>query len=160
LVLRGELLVGALVAIFQMSSQLLPAANRLALTNIRLQEARVAFDRMHEFTSLEPEYSSNSEHEDNFFSKIESLSVKGVSFRFPGHSQLLKNISFSLKRGEMIALLGESGCGKTTMLQILQRFYEPEEGRIRMNGNLDLQSLSVKSWRSNIASVPQSIKIF
>ncbi len=159
LVMQEALQLGALVAIFQMASQLIPAANRLALTNIRLQEARVAFDRMYEFTSLKPEH-SNSENENERFKSIKKLAVFDLSFRFPGHSQLLKDISFSIERGEMIALLGESGCGKTTMLQILQRFYEPENGSITINKNLAWHDVSVSSWRGRIASVPQQIKIF
>lgn len=158
LVLSGEILLGALVAIFQMTSQLIPSANRLALTNIQIQEARVAFDRMYEFTSLEPEVIT--EKELNSLDSIESLEVSELSFRFPGRSQLLKNISFEVEKGEMIALLGESGCGKTTLLQILQRFYEPENGTINVNSNLSLNNISVKDWRSSVASVPQQVKIF
>ncbi|PAU92977.1 peptidase C39 [Aliifodinibius salipaludis] len=161
LVLQDELLVGALVAIFQMSSQLIPSANRLALTNIRLQEARVAFDRMYEFTSLEPEYNKKPEIKNKLENdKVESIHVSDLSFRFPGRSPLLKDISFAVEKGEMIALLGESGCGKTTMLQILQRFYEPESGSLKINENIGWGELSVKSWRNHLASVPQDIKIF
>jgi ATP-binding cassette subfamily B protein len=159
LVLQDQLLVGALVAVFQMTSQLIPSANRLALTNIRLQEARVAFDRMHEFTSLEPEYRKEIDNNKELES-VESINISDLLFRFPGRSPLLKDISFSVEKGEMIALLGESGCGKTTMLQILQRFYEPESGSIKINKDLGWGELSVKSWRSHLASVPQEIKIF
>jgi len=160
LVLQEELLVGALVAIFQMTSQLIPSANRLAVTNIRLQEARVAFDRMYEFTSLVPEYKREDEEKKMKLGKIDKISVSGLSFRFPGRSRLLEDISFSVRRGEMIALLGESGCGKTTILQVLERFYEPESGEIRINENKGWDGFSVPSWRSRIASVPQDIKIF
>ncbi len=160
LVLQEELLIGALVAIFQMSSQLIPSANRLALTNIQLQEARVAFDRMYEFTSLDPEYRKISQDNRKKPESVEKITVSDLSFRFPGRSQLLKEISFSVQRGEMISLLGESGCGKTTMLQILQRFYEPEAGEIVINENLAWKDLPVKTWRSCIASVPQQVKIF
>jgi ATP-binding cassette subfamily B protein len=159
LVLQEQILLGALVAIFQMTSQLIPSANRLALTNIRLQEAKVAFERMYEFTSLKPEYSDESDKGETI-EAIKKLSVSELSFRFPGRSQLLKNVSFSVEQGEMIALLGESGCGKTTMLQILQRFYEPESGTIFVNGNSKLREIRVQDWRNHIASVPQQIKIF
>jgi ATP-binding cassette subfamily B protein len=96
LVLQDQLLVGALVAVFQMTSQLIPSANRLALTNIRLQEARVAFDRMYEFTSLEPEYEVEPKENEEDINYVEELRVSNLSFRFPGRSQLLQNISFSV----------------------------------------------------------------
>jgi len=160
LVLKGRILIGAFVAIFQMANQIIPAANRLALTNIKIQEARVALDRMYEFTSLDPEHTKSAEGATEELKGIEEVNVSDLSFRFPGSYQLLKEISFEVQNGEMIALLGESGCGKTTILQILQRFYEPGNGRIMINEEIPWQGIPVKSWRSDIASVPQHIKIF
>lgn len=160
LVLQEELLLGALVAIFQMTSRLIPSASRLALTNIQLQEARVAFDRMYEFTSLEPEYAGAEKEKGKPLGKIEQLEIQNLTFRFPGRSRLLEDVSVSVRKGEMIALLGESGCGKTTLLQLLQRFYEPESGAIIINGNLEWNDISIPSWRNRIAAVPQHIKIF
>lgn len=158
LVLSGDILIGALVAIFQMISQLIPAANKLALTNIQIQEARVAFDRLYEFTFIEPEYIL--EKECTILESIERIQVQGLTFRFPGRSLLLKGIDFEVRKGEMITLLGESGCGKTTILQILQKFYKPENGKIIANGNFDFDEISVKNWRSKIAAVSQEVKIF
>lgn len=159
LVIQGTILLGALVAIFQMTSQLIPSAHRLAVTNIRLQEAKVAFERMYEFTSLETEA---QEEEGNAPKEIvlSDLEIQNLSYRFPGRSPLLKDVSFRIARGEMISLLGESGCGKTTLLHILQRFYEPEAGSITINRELDWGKFSVRDWRGRIASVPQNIKIF
>ncbi|MEP1305630.1 MAG: peptidase domain-containing ABC transporter [Balneola sp.] len=159
LVLSGDILIGGLVAIFQMTSQLIPSANKLALTNIQIQEARVAFERMYEFASMEPEMNKEATFSENFKS-VESLEVSKLSFRFPGRSQLLKDVSFSVKKGEMICLLGESGCGKTTQLQILQKFYNPETGSISINSSVSLENIPTKIWRDKIASVSQQVKIF
>ena len=158
LVLSGEILLGALVAIFQMTSQLILSANKLALTNIQIQEARVAFDRMFEFTSLEQEESRSGGSND--LNSIDSLQLTNLSFRFPGRSQLLKQVSFEVRKREMISLLGESGCGKTTLLQILERFYDPEGGKIQINSDLNLKEIPASIWRTKIASVPQQVKIF
>jgi ATP-binding cassette subfamily B protein len=158
LVLSGDILIGALVAIFQMTSQLIPAANRLALTNIQIQEARVAFDRMYEFASLDPEQSKNDSNVD--IPIIDSINIKHLSFRFPGRSQLLNDISLEAKKGEMIALLGESGSGKTTLFHILERFYEPEEGKISINDSINVEEVDISLWRKKIASVSQQVKIF
>ena len=157
-VVAEGLKTGEFMAIIQMVGLLMPAAGRLALTNIQLQEARVAFDRMFEFTSIKPEYGKEDDSRQavTCFRKLE---VKNLSFRFPGRKQLLKNISFRIEQGEMIALLGESGCGKSTTLQIIQKFYKHENGEIKVNDN-DWNDISVVSWRKLIGVVPQQVKIF
>src|SRR5699024_2111276 len=160
LVLKGLLVLGALVAIFQMTSQLIPSANRLALTNIRLQEAKVAFERMYEFASLEPEYTEDTEMKENEIEQVNSVDVSDLSFWFPGRIPLLKDISFSIHKCEMIACIVESFCGKMSMFFIMQRFYEPESGGVRVNKDRDWKDISVQNWRSRIASVPQQVKIF
>ncbi|MEX2362632.1 MAG: ABC transporter transmembrane domain-containing protein, partial [Balneolaceae bacterium] len=160
MVLNGELLLGALIAVAQMSSQMIPSANRLALTNLQIQEARVAFDRMYEFTSLQPEYKLNGHPHNEGVFQFETLNVKDLSFRFPGRSRLLKGVSLSVKKGEMISILGESGCGKTTILNIIKRFYVEESGKLVVNQFQNLNGISVPEWRRCIASVPQEIKIF
>jgi len=160
LVLDGDLLLGALIAVVQMSGQLIPSANRLALTNLQIQEARVAFDRMFEFTSLDPEYTFNESQNEIQTFTFDSLVIRDLSFRFPGRSQLLKGVSLNVAKGEMVGILGESGCGKTTLLHILKRFYPEESGDLLLNGSLKLADIPVHEWRECIASVPQEIKIF
>jgi ATP-binding cassette, subfamily C, bacteriocin exporter len=164
LVLQGVLLTGALVAIVQMSSQLSGVTLRLALTNLRLQEARIAFERMYTFASIQPEYTDASEQAKQPLDRIESIALRDVSFRFAGRAELVKNATLHLQRGEIVALLGESGCGKTTILQMLQRFYAPERGEILVNGKcgkpIALGDISVQTWRSLVGVVPQHIKLF
>jgi len=159
MVFNETLKLGQMMAILQMMGMLMPSAGRLAMTNIQLQEARVAFDRMFEFTSIYPEYDPEEDDRKTKISGFESLDLKEVSFRFPGQTRLLTNISFTLIKGEMISLLGESGCGKSTLLQIIQRFYKFEEGNIKVNGNT-MKDISIQSWRQYLAVVPQEIKIF
>ena len=160
LVLNGEILLGALIAVVQMSGQLIPSANRLALTNLQIQEARVAFDRMYELTSLDPEYNLNDRQNELHELKFDSLDIRNLTFRFPGRSQLLKGISLQVEKGEMVGILGESGCGKTTILHILKRFYREESGDLVINDSKMLKEFPVQEWRKCIASVPQEIKIF
>lgn len=169
LVLKDVLQLGEMVAVLSMAGGIMPAVTRLAIANIQIKEATVAFNRMYEFASISPEFSpaqedthgvtqSHTVSENGF--KFESLAVSNLSFRFKGRKRLLHNIQFTLKKGEMIALLGESGCGKSTMLQILQKFYAPEEGNITINGTSAWESISHISWRANLGVVPQDIKIF
>lgn len=164
LVLQGALLVGGLVAIVQMASQLSSSSLRLALTNIRLQEARIAFARMYAFASQTPEFSDEKETEQTtehhaVFS-LSSLTMRGVSFRFPGRPELVRDASFEVRKGQIIAITGENGSGKTTILQMLQRFYTPERGEILVNGVLPLAAIPIPVWRERIGVMPQSVKIF
>jgi ATP-binding cassette subfamily B protein len=158
LVLNKKLTIGELIALLTISGNLLPSITRLALTNLQIQEAKVALDRMYEFVSIKPEFVQTSKDELESLT-FESLKVENVSFRFAGRKPILNSISLSLNKGEIIALLGESGCGKSTFLQILQKFYNQESGNIIFNGN-NFDKVATPLWRNIIATVPQDIKIF
>lgn len=156
-VLNKELLVGEMVAIISLVSSIVPSINRVAIFNVQIQEAKVAFDRMYEFSSINPEISNiKTNFEVNNFNQIE---IKNINFRFPGRKQLLTNVSLLIKKGQMVAILGESGTGKSTLVQILQKFYIPESGELLID-NISLSTISTHSWRNIIAVVPQQVKIF
>ncbi|MGF7218335.1 ATP-binding cassette subfamily B protein [Spirosoma lacussanchae] len=131
MVLHKQLKLGEMMAVLNMSGTLISAIARLSTTNIQLQEARVAFQRMREFTELPAEASDSQEVLTNSSLPteivLESLTAKGLSYRFAGRPALLKDISFSVQRGQIMGLIGETGSGKSMLLQILQKFYEPEE---------------------------------
>lgn len=155
MVLNKQLKVGEMMAVISLSGSLIPAVARLSQINLQLQEAKVAFDRMYDFSSIKPEFVEEK------ITRIEfnQLEVKNISFRFAGRKPILKDVSVNLKKGEMIALLGESGCGKSTTLAILEKFYEIEHGEITIN-NIPLKKIYTPSWRNIIAVVPQEIKLF
>jgi ATP-binding cassette, subfamily C, bacteriocin exporter len=159
MVLVKTLQLGEMVALLSMAGSIMPSINRLVAANIQIQEARVAFDRMFEFTSLPPENGEAIPNEDMGLKSIQQLAIQDVSFRFAGRKQILKNISLELNKGEMIALLGESGGGKSTFTQLLQKFYLPEAGTIEVNG-INLNEVNTSVWRDSIGVVPQDIKIF
>jgi ATP-binding cassette subfamily B protein len=165
LVVQGVLLTGALVAIIQMTSQLNAVSVRLAVTNLRLQEARIAFERMYAFASVQPEFideesTDAGEQGKQLPAQVFSISMSNVAFRFPGRTELLKDVRLELRRGEIVALKGESGSGKTTILQMLQRLYAWERGEVVINENILLENIGIKEWRGIVAVVPQHIKIF
>lgn len=155
MVLNKQLKVGEMMAIISLTSTLIPAVGRLSQINLQIQESKVAFDRMYDFTSISPEF----EEEPNVPFDFKSLEAKNISFRFAGRKPVLQDISFTLAKGEMIALLGESGCGKSTTMAILEKFYQPETGDILVNDK-SLQSIYTPAWRSMVAVVPQEIKLF
>lgn len=154
-VLNNEIKVGELMAIIGISSSLLSAITSLALASIPIQEARVAFDRMFEYSSLEKEKSEGEK-----IIELKSIEIQNIDFRFNGRSRLLNNISLTLEKGKITCLLGESGSGKTTLTEILQKNYAPENGKIIINENLELKNISIDSWRNAVSIVPQNIQLF
>ncbi len=156
-VLQKELMIGEMVAILSLTGSIIPSINRLAMFNIQIQEAKVAYDRMYEIASIK------SEHRDDIIKKdiqiVTEIEVKNLHFRFSGRKQLLVNVSLKSRKGELIAILGESGTGKSTLIQILQKFYAPESGEILINSN-NLDLINTHSLRDIIGVVPQQVKIF
>lgn len=159
LVLSGRLKIGELTAVISISASMLPAIGNIAFANTRLQGARVAFDRMFDFTSIEPEYRSGDASPLPAPIHFKSLHLKDVSFSFPGRKPLLKKINMAIIRNQATMLVGESGEGKTTLLHLLVRFYSFERGAIRLNDS-DLQEFPIPRWREIIGVVPQEISIF
>ncbi|TGA95476.1 thiol reductant ABC exporter subunit CydD, partial [Streptomyces sp. MZ04] len=84
-----------------------------------------------------------------------TLSVEGVTVRYPGRaSDAVSGVSFAVEPGETVALVGPSGVGKSTLLDVVLGFVEPAEGRVRVGG-VDLADVSPERWRERIAWVPQ-----
>lgn len=154
-VLTNEIKVGELMAIIGISSSLLGSITNLALVSIPIQEAKVAFDRMFEYSSLEKEQTNGE-----IISELQSISLNNIDFRFKGRSKLLTDISFKIEKGKITCLLGESGNGKTTLTEILQKNYQPENGNIIINDNVNLENISLENWRNLVAVVPQNIQLF
>ena len=144
-----------MMAIISLAGTLIPAVARLSQINLQLQEAKVAFDRMYDFTSIKPEFEAQE------ITPIEfrKLEVKNISFRFSGRKSILQDISFEVAKGEMISILGESGCGKSTTMAILEKFYQAERGEIFVN-NTPIENIYTPTWRNIVATVPQEIKLF
>jgi ATP-binding cassette, subfamily C, bacteriocin exporter len=159
-VLHKDIKIGEMMAIISIASGMIGSVGRLATTNIQLQEAKVAFERMYEFASIKPENDKDKQWIITKLGDINYLTVNNLSFRFAGKSQLLKSVSLSIGKGEMVALLGEVGSGKSILLQILQKFQNYEAGEILINNNLPFKDIAPDIWRGKIGVVPQDVKIF
>lgn len=155
-VYKNQIKIGEMTAILGAVSSLLPSVTNLALISVPLNDAKIAFERMYEFVQVKAE---KVNHEEQTFD-FQSLQFQNVSFRFPGKTQLLQDINFQLKKGEIISIVGESGGGKSLICQLMQRFYEPETGQIRVNGEILLEELDVQNWRKLIGVIPQQVHIF
>lgn len=149
---------GELMAILSLSSTLLPSVMNLALVSIPLSEAKVAIDRMFEFMQLRPE--DPGVEDEGTRVQISDISLNKISFRFPGQSLLLSDVSFSIEKGRITALVGESGSGKSTLVNILMRFYQPESGDVLFNGSYTSSEVPLEWWRRSVGLIPQDIHIF
>lgn len=90
-----------------------------------------------------------------------NICFEGVHFHYPSRPsvKILRGVNLTINCGKMVAIVGPSGCGKSTTLQLIQRLYDPMEGRITING-IDLKDLNVRHLRSQISVVGQEPVLF
>lgn len=90
-----------------------------------------------------------------------NIEFKNVIFNYPSRSEVevLQNVNFTVNKGETVALVGHSGCGKSTVIQLMQRFYDPQNGQILVDGH-DLKCLNLSWFRNQIAVVNQEPILF
>jgi ATP-binding cassette subfamily B protein len=154
-VFNKEMKLGELMAVLGIAGSLLPSIANLALISIPINEAKIAFNRMFEFASIEKEAETGVA-----ISTLESITINNLSFRFAGRSELLSDINIDIEKGKLTAIVGESGSGKSTLGQVLQRFYHFEKGEIIVNNQYHLSEIELKSYRNLIGVIPQEITIF
>ena len=154
-VFNKELKLGELMAILGIVSSLMPSIANLALVAIPINEAKIAFNRMYEFASIEKEKEDGKP-----LTEINTIAIQNLSFRFAGRSELFSNINLNIEKGKFTAIVGESGSGKSTLGQILQRFYNFEKGTIIVNNTFQINEIELKSYRNLIGVVPQDVTIF
>ena len=159
LVLDKQLLLGQMMAIVTIVGSLVTSVINTAMANIQFQEAKVAFERMFEFSAAEPEYEFQATSSGLQASSIDLLELKDLNFRFPGKRLLLKDINMTFRKGQIATIFGEIGCGKSTLISVLQRFYPFESGEICVNGS-DWSALTIPAWRNQIGEVSQHVKLF
>jgi ATP-binding cassette subfamily B protein/subfamily B ATP-binding cassette protein MsbA len=124
---------------------------------IRLQQAGVALERLHGIlneTSVVPEIASPK----SFPARWDTIDFRDVSFRYD-ETDVLKKINLTIRRGEQVALVGSSGAGKSTMINLLPRFFDPTTGEILIGG-VPIDEIGLGELRSNVALVTQDVFLF
>ncbi|MBA4299212.1 ABC transporter, permease/ATP-binding protein [Algoriphagus alkaliphilus] len=157
LVAAGQMSVGELVSFVLYTTFIGGSIAGLGDIYSQLQKAIGSSERVLEIMDEAPEAEFGATT-DKFEGKIE---FAGVSFRYPTRPEVevLKNVSFQVQPGEKIALAGHSGAGKSTIIQLLLRFYETEKGSVLIDGR-DLKEWDLKVLRSKIGIVPQEVLLF
>lgn len=158
LVFNNQFTSGGVIALIQLSSMLMGSAIGIATLNIELQEANIALNRMFEYTIVKEENYKTSN--DVAINDIKSIELNKIAFNYIGRNTILSDITLKVSKTECIAITGEIGTGKSTLLYLLQKFYNPSKGQIIINDNIDLTTINTIEWRNNIGVVPQDIHIF
>ena len=153
--LSASQFLGFLFAIFQM----MPPIKELGSVNNRIQEASAAADRIFEIIDTKPRIQSKTNAAVlNEFK--DSIIFQNVTFSYEDSDDLiLDDISFSVNKGEIIALVGPSGGGKSTLVDLIPRFYDPGSGNIWID-KTDIKDFTLKSLRSKMGIVTQETFLF
>lgn len=156
-VIDGNLTLGSLMAFTTMAGYFMDPIGRLVSMQLQIQEANISMKRLAEILDYEAEQSNETLNE---MEKISGdIEIKNVTFRYGNRKPVLNNISFTIPKGQKIALVGESGSGKSTIAKLLLKYYEPENGDIVIDG-VNINEYDNSSIRQNISYVPQTIELF
>ena len=147
---------GDFLAFFTAMGMLVKPAKTLININKPLQQAIVAAISV--FTLIDEKTEINDGNQILDQTKGD-INFDNVSFSYDGEKSPLKNINLTIKRGETVALVGKTGSGKTTLVNLLARFYKPSSGEIKID-EINIDEFELNSFRSNIALVDQHVRLF
>lgn len=151
---------GDLISFLTAAGLMQQPLKRFIRRNSELYEIIPSGDRVMEIFKIKPEVDCFIEEPKKFSGEVNSIEFKNVGFTYPNsETKVLKDVSFSVKKGEVVAFVGSSGSGKTTIVNLLPRFYDIEEGNIEING-IDVREYSLKQYRQYIGMVPQDTFLF
>ena len=154
-VIKGNLSVGSFFSFLTALFMLYTPIKRVSRLFNQIQDAIAANERIHELIDRKPAVRDGSEI---FDEPIEKISFDHVWLSYNDDESALQDISFTARRGERIALVGNSGGGKSSIVNLLLRFYDPVSGKILFNGK-DIENFTLKSLRRQIAIVTQRVYI-
>lgn len=157
-VVKGWISIGFLVSFVQIAITRIGSILNRASTLINLtRKAEASAVRVKDFLSLSHERTHGETEIPKQTDKV--VCFENVSFSYPNKDKAIKNISFEIKQGETVALVGASGCGKSTILKMLLGFYEPQEGNIRIY-NRKIKDWNLSKLRDLYAIVFQDLFLF
>jgi ABC-type multidrug transport system fused ATPase/permease subunit len=158
LVITGQTTLGTVLAVQELFGQVYPTTIALAALVVSGQRVLASADRIREFLDVRPRL----EERTNALELHEcsgEIVFEDVTFGYVQDRPVLRDVSFSVRPGDVVALVGPSGAGKTTLVGLIARFYDPQRGRVLLDG-VDLRDLATESIRRNIGIVFQDPFLF
>ncbi len=161
LVIQDQLTIGQLVAFNMVLGQFISPFQRLSVVWNQLQEVLIAVERINDVLDSEPEENLQQQEKAKLGQLQGHIQFENVTFRYHDDSDnnVLENLSFEVKPGQMVALVGRSGSGKTTISKLVLGFYPPSDGKVLIDG-LDITTIMIESLRSQIGVVDQDTFLF
>ena len=156
----GTMQVGDMIAFIQYTMQIIMSFLMLTMISFILPRAAVAASRVDEVLTTKLSI-ADPKQEENFTGKQKGLlEFRNVSFRYPNaQNDVLSNINFVANPGETTAIIGSTGCGKSTLINLIPRFYDVTEGSILLDG-VDIRNVKQSSLRDQLGFVPQKGVLF
>jgi subfamily B ATP-binding cassette protein MsbA len=158
LIIREQLSLPALMGYFALTQRVGVYFVKFGSLHLRVQQSLAALGRVGEVIAREPDITESPEAEP-LPPVAGSIAFRDVSFRYPDGEEVLRGVDLEIESGKAIALVGPSGAGKTSLANLIMRFYDPSEGCIEIDG-CDLRRVTLHSLRSQIGLVPQETILF
>lgn len=161
LVIQNQLTIGQLVAFNMLLSSVITPFQRLTVLWNQLQEVTIAIERINDVLDAEPEEDLHHQVRQNLPPIKGNIRFEKVTFRYHPESDInvLENLSFEVKSGQMVALVGRSGSGKTTISKLILGLYPPNDGKVFIDGH-DITTLALSSLRHQVGVVDQDTFLF
>ena len=158
MVLNGDLSIGELTAfLLFLTSFFAPIQSLVQLYN-QYQQGSASIEKLRELLSTAPSV-PEKENAVEIKEVIGHIELKSINFSYEKNKPILKDVSLVVEPGEVIALVGPTGAGKSTIAKLISRFYDPDEGELLVDG-YDLRDVQIESLRKQIAVVPQEPFLF
>ena len=159
-VIHGDMTLGMMMSLTYIIGQLSAPINDFISFIQSIQDAKISLERLNEIHS-QPDEDTDLDDKVSELPEDRTIRVEHVTFSYDGaeRNYALNDVSLEIPERKVTAIVGESGCGKTTLIKLLQGFYQPNHGSIKV-GNLPLTSINPHFWRSVTGSVMQESFIF
>ncbi len=158
----GALTLGELVAFMQYAALFYVPIQEMSETFTQFQSAQASAERVQGLLETEPEISDCSEGFDALQpmpQKIETIEFRDVGFFYQAENPVLRRFNLTVRRGDSIALVGATGSGKSTIVNLVARFYQPGRGEITVNG-IDYRQFPLQAFQSRFGIVAQNAQLF